>query len=95
MRYSLLALLLAVASALAQEVVPVVPPPTAAAAPTKTAVKIPWGLTIDQYRLVDPSRRPGGSTFTYQKARGRGPYGNLVEHVAGGPQRSVAKRMQW
>ncbi|MFZ4482674.1 MAG: hypothetical protein ACOYOL_01675 [Chthoniobacterales bacterium] len=93
MRYSLLALLLAVAPALAQEVVPVVPVTTAA--PAKTAVKIPWGLTIDQYRLVDASRRPGGSTFTYQKARGRGPFGNLVEHVPGGPQRSVARRMQW
>jgi hypothetical protein len=93
MRYSLLALLLAVAPALAQEVVPVVPVTTAT--PAKTAVKIPWGLTIDQYRLVDASRRPGGSTFTYQKARGRGPFGNLVEHVPGGPQRSVARRMQW
>jgi hypothetical protein len=95
MRYALLTLLLAAAPALAQEVVPVVPVTTTTATTEKPAVKIPWGLTIDQYRLVDASRRPGGSTFTYQRARGRGPHGNLVEHVPGGPQRSVAKRMQW
>jgi hypothetical protein len=94
MRYALLTLLLAAAPALAQEVVPFVPV-TTTTEPAKTAVKIPWGLTIDQYRLVDASRRPGGSTFTYQRARGRGPHGNLVEHVPGGPRRSVAKRMQW
>ncbi len=95
MRYALLALLLALTPALAQEVLPAVVTLAPAAAPAKPAVKIPWGLTIDQYRLVDPSRRPGGSTFTYQRARGRGPFGNLLEHVPGGPQRSVAKRMQW
>ena len=48
-----------------------------------------WGLTIEQYQLIDPSRRPGGETYDYWKARGRGPYGNLLERLPGGPRRPV------
>ena len=48
-----------------------------------------WGLTMEQYMLIDPSRRPSGEAFKYWKARKRGPYGNLLESVPGGPRRPV------
>jgi hypothetical protein len=48
-----------------------------------------WGLTMEQYLLIDPSRRPSGDTFKYWSARGRGPYGNLLERIPGGPLRPV------
>lgn len=48
-----------------------------------------WGLTMEQYALIDPARRPSGDTFKYWKARKRGPYGNLLERVPGGPRRPV------
>jgi hypothetical protein len=69
----------------AQEVA-VVPAETG---PLKISAREKWGLTMEQYALVDPSRRPSGDTFKYWKARKRGPYGNLLERVPGGPRRPV------
>lgn len=57
--------------------------------PTKISAREKWGLTMEQYVLIDPSRRPNGDTFKYWKARKRGPYGNLLERVPGGPRRPV------
>jgi hypothetical protein len=59
------------------------------AAEANTKQREKWGLTEAQYRLVDKSRRPGGSTYAYWEARKRGPYGNLLERIAGGPRRPV------
>jgi hypothetical protein len=53
------------------------------------AQRAAWGMTDVQYRLVHPSRRPGGDTYNYWKARERGPHGNLLERVPGGPRRPV------
>ena len=68
------------------------------------AQRIKWGLSEAQYRLVHPSRRPGGDTYNYWKDRTvrvtdgngkvlfetkRGPYGNLLERIPGGPRRPV------
>ena len=53
------------------------------------AQRIKWGLSEEQFLLVDRSRRPGGDTYDYWKARGRGPHGNLLERVPGGPRRPV------
>lgn len=100
MRISLLLLVVFVASALAQD--PAAPAPVS---PTqgKTQREV-WGLTVEQYLLVDRSRRPGGDTYEYWKARTvrvadrngkllyetkRGPYGNLLERIPGGPIRPV------
>jgi hypothetical protein len=58
-------------------------------APLKITAREKWGLTMEQYALIDPSRRPSGDTFKYWKARKRGPYGNLLERVPGGPRRPV------
>jgi hypothetical protein len=55
----------------------------------KVSAREKWGLTMEQYALIDPSRRPSGDTFKYWKARKRGPYGNLLERVPGGPRRPV------
>ena len=55
----------------------------------KISAREKWGLTMEQYVLIDPSRRPNGETFKYWKARKRGPYGNLLERVPGGPRRPV------
>ena len=55
----------------------------------KITAREKWGLTMEQYSLIDPSRRPSGDTFKYWKARKRGPYGNLLERVPGGPRRPV------
>jgi len=57
--------------------------------PPKISAREKWGLTMEQYVLIDPSRRPNGDTFKYWKARKRGPYGNLLERVPGGPRRPV------
>ena len=66
--------------------------------------RIKWGLSEEQYRLVHPSRRPGGATYEYWKARTvrvmagngtvlyeikRGPHANLLERIPGGPRRPV------
>jgi hypothetical protein len=82
----LLIILFAFASpCLAQEVLL-----TTAEAPAPTiSAREKWGLTMEQYALIDPSRRPSGDTFKYWKARKRGPYGNLLERVPGGPRRPV------
>jgi hypothetical protein len=62
---------------------------TAEAPAPKITAREKWGLTMEQYSLIDPSRRPSGDTFKYWKARKRGPYGNLLERVPGGPRRPV------
>jgi len=63
---------------------------TTAEAPAPTiSAREKWGLTMEQYALIDPSRRPSGDTFKYWKARKRGPYGNLLERVPGGLRRPV------
>ena len=49
-----------------------------------------WKMTIEQYLLVHPSRRPGGEMYLYNKQFQRGPHGNLMERVPGGPRRPVA-----
>lgn len=48
-----------------------------------------WDITLEQYLLIDPSRRPGGDTYQYWRERKRGPYGNLLERIPGGPRRPV------
>lgn len=68
------------------------------------AQRIKWGLSPEQYRLVHPSRRPGGDTYNYWKDRTvrvtdrngkvlsetkRGPHANLLERIPGGPRRPV------
>lgn len=57
--------------------------------PQKPTALEKWGITFEQYLLLDPSRRPGGDTYKYWRERKRGPYGNLVERIAGGPRRPV------
>jgi hypothetical protein len=81
----LLVFLAAAWPALAQEVAVV----SAETGPLKISAREKWGLTMEQYALIDPSRRPSGDTFKYWKARKRGPYGNLLERVPGGPRRPV------
>jgi len=77
-------LLFSAAGVLAQD--PVVPKAT----PDELeAQRIKWGLSEEQFLLVDRSRRPGGDTYDYWKARGRGPHGNLLERLPGGPRRPV------
>lgn len=85
MRYALLVLLVATAPGWSQSPLSsvVVEPPSKITAMEK------WGLTMEQYQLVHPSRRPSGNTFKYWRARGRGPYGNLLERIPGGPLRPV------
>lgn len=56
---------------------------------TQPTVLDRWKITVEQYYLIDPSRRPGGETYKYWRERKRGPYGNLLEHVPGGPRRPV------
>lgn len=86
MRWAILVIFASLAwPALAQEVVLA----TAEAPAPKVTAREKWGLTIEQYALIDPSRRPSGDTFKYWKARKRGPYGNLLERVPGGPLRPV------
>jgi hypothetical protein len=63
--------------------------PSAELVEANDAQRAAWGMTDEQYRLVHPSRRPGGDTYAYWDARGRGPFGNLLERIAGGPRRPV------
>jgi hypothetical protein len=85
MRHALLVLLALTLPASAQEV-PVLAEEDAARKPT---VLEKWGITFEQYLLIDPSRRPGGDTYKYWRERKRGPYGNLLERIPGGPRRPV------
>jgi uncharacterized protein (DUF486 family) len=55
----------------------------------KPTVLEKWGITFEEYLLIDPSRRPGGDTYKYWRERKRGPYGNLLERIPGGPRRPV------
>jgi len=55
----------------------------------KPTVLEKWGITFEQYLLIDPSRRPGGDIYKYWRERKRGPYGNLLERIPGGPRRPV------
>lgn len=48
-----------------------------------------WKITAEQYYLIHPSRRPGGEAYKYWRERKRGPYGNLLERIPGGPRRPV------
>ncbi|MBU3665807.1 MAG: hypothetical protein FGM15_08030 [Chthoniobacterales bacterium] len=82
---SFLLLLLGVSLAVAQEAPK---QPDAAPAPQKTLRQI-WGMTEAQYQLVDPSRRRNGDMFKYFRAKRRGPHGNMLEHIPGGPRRPV------
>jgi len=63
--------------------------PSAEAVEAAEAQRAAWGMNDAQYRLVHPSRRPGGDTYAYWTERNRGPHGNLLERVAGGPRRPV------
>jgi hypothetical protein len=85
MRWIVLFSLVTALPALAQEVVAT----SAEGSVPKITAREKWGLTMEQYALIDPSRRPSGDTFKYWKARKRGPYGNLLERVPGGPRRPV------
>jgi len=85
MRFALLVLLAAAATGWSQNAIDTV---VVEPAPKITAME-KWGLTMEQYQLVHPSRRPSGDTFKYWRARGRGPYGNLLERIPGGPLRPV------
>jgi hypothetical protein len=65
-------------------------PSAAKATPAELdAQRVSWGLSEEQFLLVHRSRRPGGDTYNYWQARGRGPYGNLLERLPGGPRRPV------
>lgn len=77
------------ACAVAQQPVAVDPVTTA---PKRTLREV-WKMTEAEYLLVDPSRRRNGATYAYQAARipARGPHGNLLEQIAGGPVRPVSK----
>lgn len=85
MRTALFLLLIVLTPGFAQEEVSLVTTET----PRKITAMEKWGLTMEQYRLVHPSRRPSGDTFKYWRARVRGPYGNLLERLPGGPIRPV------
>ena len=85
MHWLLMCLLASASAGMAQEVPLNI---TEAPAP-KISAREKWGLTMEQYVLIDPSRRPNGDTFKYWKARKRGPYGNMLERVPGGPRRPV------
>ena len=85
MHWLLMFLFASASAGMAQEV----PLTTTEAPAPKISAREKWGLTMEQYVLIDPSRRPNGDTFKYWKARKRGPYGNLLERVPGGPRRPV------
>lgn len=63
--------------------------PAAEQVEANEAQRAAWGMNDAQYRLVHPSRRPGGDTYAYWTERNRGPHGNLLERVPGGPRRPV------
>jgi hypothetical protein len=83
MRTLLVVFMVSAASALAQD------PSAAEASGARPTVLERWNITVEQYYLIDPSRRPGGETFKYWRERKRGPYGNLLERIPGGPRRPV------
>jgi hypothetical protein len=85
MHWLIIFFLMSASAGVAQEVLLT----TAEAPVPKISAREKWGLTMEQYVLIDPSRRPNGDTFKYWKARKRGPYGNLLERVSGGPRRPV------
>jgi hypothetical protein len=85
MHWLLIVFLASASAGLAQDVLLT----TAEAPAPRITAREKWGLTMEQYALIDPSRRPSGDTFKYWKARKRGPYGNLLERVPGGPRRPV------
>ena len=85
MHWFLIVFLASASAGLAQDVLLT----TGEAPAPKITAREKWGLTMEQYALIDPSRRPSGDTFKYWKARKRGPYGNLLERVPGGPRRPV------
>jgi hypothetical protein len=65
--------------------------------PKKEAPKSPdelqqaiWKMNAEQYALVHPSRRPGGEMYKYHRPFKRGPHGNLLERLVGGPSRPVS-----
>lgn len=86
MRCAILLLIVAFSWPAAAQEVAVTPAETGT---STVSAREKWGLTMEQYALIDPSRRPSGDTFKYWKARNRGPYGNLLERVPGGPRRPV------
>ena len=86
MRFAIILLLFALSWPTAAQEVAVAPAETGL---LKISAREKWGLTMEQYALLDPSRRPSGDIFKYWKARKRGPYGNLLERVPGGPRRPV------
>jgi hypothetical protein len=49
-----------------------------------------WKMSAEQYALVHPSRRPGGEMYKFHRPFKRGPHGNLLERLAGGPIRPVS-----
>jgi hypothetical protein len=49
-----------------------------------------WKMSREQYALVHPSRRPGGEMYKFHRPFKRGPHGNLLERLAGGPMRPVS-----
>ena len=85
MHWLLIVFLASASAGLAQDVLLT----TAESPAPKISAREKWGLTMEQYVLIDPSRRPNGDTFKYWKARKRGPYGNVLERVPGGPRRPV------
>ena len=84
MRSALIILLALMATSLAQDPVAIKSTPD-----EMDAQRVVWGLSEAQLLLVHPSRRPGGDTYDYWQKRGRGPYGNLLERIPGGPRRPV------
>lgn len=86
MRWLVAFVLAFTASVSAQPANPLVP---AVEAEKKPSVLEKWGITYEQYFLINPSRRPGGDTYKYWRERKRGPYGNLLERIPGGPRRPV------
>lgn len=56
--------------------------------PARTLQEI-WKMTEQEYLRVHPSRRRDGEMFKFHRDRRRGPHGNLLERVPGGPVRPV------
>lgn len=86
-----LLLLLTASVVLAQDAsAPRQPAAVEVAPPAKTLREV-WGLTVAQYQLVDPSRRRNGDTYKYFSASRRGPHGNMLERIPGGPRRPLSR----
>lgn len=93
-----LLLLLTAAVVIAQDDAPATPAPAPPAAPAAPEPQVPqktlreiWGLTLEQYQLIDPSRRRNGDTYKYFRASHRGPHGNMLERIPGGPRRPLSR----